>query len=507
LSVCTLLWKSLRRKHGCEDARSFIGQSSALGDVGEPFFSVDESFYQLREGEIAMSGEMRRDRSPGMKLFFAGLVGFVLMVPLMMVYWLVWDRQDQSSTAQASINAGWGGAQVLAGPLLVVPYKTTERQTETIDGKSVTRNVEVERLLYISPVTNQVQTEIEPNERRKSIYSSVLYEARIKGRATFELPADLPRFGLARETLEWDRAELRMGASDARGLTTGGTLTADGKALAVEPGKGPAATSGQGFFAFLPWDGTGRLDVDYGFGLRGSRTLSLVPRGGQTSWKVSSSWPSPSFGGDFLPQSHEISETGFKASYTVDKLALGLPPVASDDLGPPQVDDGGEMNFYRSAVMPDGGGQSLALTVGLVEPVDLYSKVDRSVKYGFLFIGFTFLAFLLFDVVGGAKVASAEYLRAAAGLCRGDWLHSRLSRRFGRGDRPADRLQRRRAQELAARALHRRAAGGSLCAAVRALEPRGLVAADRLGAALRGSRRSDVCDPQRRLEQCRQGRA
>jgi len=363
-----------------------------------------------------MSGEMRRDRSPGMKLFFAGLVGFVLMVPLMMVYWLVWDRQDQSSTAQASINAGWGGAQVLAGPLLVVPYKTTERQTETIDGKSVTRNVEVERLLYISPVTNQVQTEIEPNERRKSIYSSVLYEARIKGRATFELPADLPRFGLARETLEWDRAELRMGASDARGLTTGGTLTADGKALAVEPGKGPAATSGQGFFAFLPWDGTGRLDVDYGFGLRGSRTLSLVPRGGQTSWKVSSSWPSPSFGGDFLPQSHEISETGFKASYTVDKLALGLPPVASDDLGPPQVDDGGEMNFYRSAVMPDGGGQSLALTVGLVEPVDLYSKVDRSVKYGFLFIGFTFLAFLLFDVVGGAKVASAEYLLTGAGL-------------------------------------------------------------------------------------------
>ena len=31
------------------------------------------------------------------------------------------------------------------------------------------------------------------------------------------------------------------------------------------------------------------------------------------------------------------------------------------------------------------------MTVGLVEPVNLYSKVDRSVKYGFLFIGFTFV--------------------------------------------------------------------------------------------------------------------
>jgi inner membrane protein len=62
------------------------------------------------------------------------------------------------------------------------------------------------------------------------------------------------------------------------------------------------------------------------------------------------------------------------------------------------------------------GAPARAVTVGLVEPVDLYSKVDRSVKYGFLFIGFTFLAFLLFDVVGGARVAAAEYLLTGAAL-------------------------------------------------------------------------------------------
>jgi inner membrane protein len=38
------------------------------------------------------------------------------------------------------------------------------------------------------------------------------------------------------------------------------------------------------------------------------------------------------------------------------------------------------------------------------------------VKYGFLFIGFTFLAFFMFDVVGGARVAAAEYLLTGAGL-------------------------------------------------------------------------------------------
>ena len=41
---------------------------------------------------------------------------------------------------------------------------------------------------------------------------------------------------------------------------------------------------------------------------------------------------------------------------------------------------------------------------------------DRAIKYGFLFIGFTFVAFLMFDVIGGARVAAAEYLLAGVAL-------------------------------------------------------------------------------------------
>ncbi|MCW1431290.1 cell envelope integrity protein CreD [Novosphingobium sp. JCM 18896] len=369
-----------------------------------------------------MTETVRKERSPGIKLLLASLIGLALVIPLMMVYALVWDRQSQSETAQNSINAGWGGPQVLAGPVVVVPFRTTETQNETgSDGKTTTRTVEVEKLLYISPVQNDVTTAIKPEERRKSIYRSVLYEAQVKGKASFALPADLPRFGVTADKLIWDRAELRLGASDARGLTTGGTLMANGQALAVQPGKGPGATGGQGFFAFVPWTGAGTLAVDYAFGLRGSRSLSLVPRGGQTKWDVTSPWASPSFGGAFLPEKPQISDKGFKASYTVDKLALGQAPVATDDQGPPVIDTGApDGPSSRIGITVDGvstsSGQALAVTVGLIEPVNLYSKVDRSVKYGFLFIGFTFLAFLLFDVVGGARVAAAEYLLTGAGL-------------------------------------------------------------------------------------------
>lgn len=379
-----------------------------------------------------MSEPVRKERSPGIKLLLASLIGFVLMVPLLLVYALVYDRQSQSETAQSSINAGWGGEQVIAGPVIVVPFRTTQTQNEQVDGKTTTRVVEVEKYLYISPTENKVTTSVKPEERHKSIYRSVLYEAQVSGAAKFELPADLPRFGVTRERLLWDRAELRMGASDSRGLTRGGTLKANGTALEVQPGKGPGATGGQGFFAFLAWSGAEPLTIDYSFGLRGSRSLSLVPRGGHTNWSVSSAWASPSFSGAFLPEKPAISDKGFTASYTVDKLALGQAPVAMDDPGPPSIDDGSGQTRYASraetvaapsasdtasgSAVESISGQARAVTVGLVEPVNLYSKVDRSVKYGFLFIGFTFLAFLLFDVVGGARVAAAEYLLTGAGL-------------------------------------------------------------------------------------------
>ena len=361
---------------------------------------------------------MSRERSPGMKLFFAGLVAAILIVPLMLVYALVWDRQNQAQTAQTSIVEGWGGAQTIAGPVLTVPFTTTERQTVNENGTDVTRTVELDRTLYVSPESNEVRTNMDPEERQKSIYRTVLFDADVSGEASFSLPPDLERFGVDPGALQWDKAQLRLGISDARGLTDGGKLTVNGEAVRLRPGEGPASTNGQGFFAFVDWNGEGTLVLSYSFGLRGSQSLSLVPRGGRTSWSVESSWSSPNYHGDFLPDEKDQTAEGFKASWVVDKLALGQPPVSTSDYGAPTIDYSAGRNEYISPVEVAGdvSGQSKAISVDLIETVNLYSKVDRAVKYGFLFIGFTFLAYLLFDIVGGARVAAAEYLLTGAGL-------------------------------------------------------------------------------------------
>jgi len=61
-------------------------------------------------------------------------------------------------------------------------------------------------------------------------------------------------------------------------------------------------------------------------------------------------------------------------------------------------------------------GADGAVTIGLLDPVNLYSQVNRATKYGFMFIGFTFLALLMFDIIGGAPVPGVAYLLIGAGL-------------------------------------------------------------------------------------------
>ena len=352
---------------------------------------------------------MAAERTPGIKLLFAALIGAALVIPLLMVYGLVSDRQHQSRMAQQSITAGWGGEQTISGPVLMVPYEVERVQSETVEGRTVTRTITARETLYLSPMEHRVATVLEPEERNKSIYKTVTYVASNGGSAGFELPNDLERSGVSRDQLLLDEVELRFGASDPRGLQSDAIATIDGEPIDLKPGKGVAASSGSGFHGFVDWSQGEPLAVEYSYSLRGSRSISLVPRGGVTEWQVSSPWPHPGFGGSFLPEEKSIDADGFNASWSIANLALGQSLVLQDDPGPPAMTE--QLVAYEASA-----DASMAAAIALVEPVDLYSRVDRAVKYGFLFIGFTFLAFFMFDVVGGARVAGAEYLLTGAGL-------------------------------------------------------------------------------------------
>jgi inner membrane protein len=359
------------------------------------------------------------ERTPGFKLLLTILVGAALVIPLFSVWLLVYDRQTQSEQATASITEGWGGPQAISGPVLVIPYRATAQETVVENGQSVTRSREVMRELTLAPELAELTTAVAPERRKRSIYEAVVYEAKLTGAARFAFPPDLVRLGVQPGAMDLTRAELRFGVSDPKGLGANPRVAVNGAPLRLQPGGGSGG--GRGFFAWIDASqlASRPIGVRYEFGLRGNSSLTYAPQAGETSWRVRSAWPHPSFGGDFLPEQRRVGARGFDAAYRIGNLALGRSLVSTGDIGQSSaVERIGDTPppIVRTASGPRDPGVPQVASISLIQPVDLYSQVNRATKYGFLFIGFTFLALLMFDVIGGVRVSPVEYLLMGAAI-------------------------------------------------------------------------------------------
>jgi inner membrane protein len=365
----------------------------------------------LEEYVLRTEGE----RTPGFKLLLAILIGAALSIPLFSVWLLVYDRQSQSEQATSSITEGWGGPQAMSGPMLVIPYRAMTTDTIVDRGQSITRSREVMRELTLSPEVAELSTTVAPERRKRSIYEAVVYDAKLSGSARFAFPPDLSRNGVKIEDMDLSRAELRFGVSDPRGLGANPQVIVNGARLRLQPGGGSGG--GRGFFAWIDASSltSQPIAVRFQYELRGNSSLTYAPQAGETVWTVRSGWPHPSFGGDFLPQQRSVDTKGFEATYRIGNLALGKSLVSTGDAGQSNVVEKVRPATPDDYVARDAGAPQVA-SINLIQPVDLYSQVNRATKYGFLFIGFTFLALLMFDVIGGVRVSAVEYLLMGAAI-------------------------------------------------------------------------------------------
>lgn len=342
-----------------------------------------------------MRGAAPSARSPGARFGLTVLLGLLLAVPLFAVYLLVYDRQSQSETARGSITEGWGQPQRFAGPFLVIPFSQTVQSDGMEEGRSVRRLQRMERALFIAPTEVAFETTLDPEVRRRSIYRAVVYAAAMRATGSFRLP-DLASLNIDPASVRMADAEIRFGISSAKGL--GGSrplVRVAGRVVPLIPGSALNATERSGFSGRTGPLPAGPIPFDIAFTMRGHDSLTLLPGAQDTRWRVSSRWPHPSFVGGFLPVARQVGASGFAAEWRIGNLALNRPTVSIDEQNSDAADQ---------------------VTVALIDPVDLYAEVNRAVKYGFMFIGFTFLMLLMFDVIGGVPVAGVAYLLVGVGL-------------------------------------------------------------------------------------------
>ena len=349
------------------------------------------------ESKNASGREEWRDPMVG-KMIVIGALILGLLIPLGWISSIVTERQMRHEQVKRELAATWGGEQLLAGPILTIPY--VERRRDDKGKETVYRH----RAFFL-PETVEVDGAVEPETRQRGLFRVLLYRVNLRVQGSFATP-DFGARKVAPEDVAWNEAMLSIGVPDLRGVQSDPQIRWNDAPLAFRPGPGPVGLYTSGMNALIPGladAGAKPHSFAYEFTLTGADALRFVPVGKDNRVRLTSSWPDPSFDGAFLPVERTVGSDGFEATWRVSYYARSYPQSW-------RTDDPGSS---PSAEVVNAS----AFGVRLIESVNFYSKTDRSLKYAMLFLSLTFLTFLLFEVLAGLRVHPLPYLLVGFALC------------------------------------------------------------------------------------------
>lgn len=329
---------------------------------------------------------MKKPRSSvTLKIIILTILTLLLLIPPLFVINLIQERQDRSDGVKLEISSKWGTNKTIDGPVISIPYKQWSTSQE---GKAVYSI----HYVHILPESLIVKSNMFPEKRYRGIYESVVYNTDVQLSGKFVIP-DLQLAGVKWEDVLWDDAQLYFGVEDMRGIKNKISLNWNGEEIKANPGiitnqiyeKGFGV---KGLFNEAP-EKQEVLDFSTSININGSESLMFSPVGKLTFVEITSSWDTPSFSGNFLPKERNISSDGFTASWEVFHLNREFPQFWVD------------ARYYP---------QKSAFGVDLKIPVDHYQKAMRTTKYAIMFIGLTFLAFFMIEIMNRLNVHPIQYL-------------------------------------------------------------------------------------------------
>jgi len=334
------------------------------------------------------------------KVAVIGFIMLILMIPSVMIMALVGERALRMHAVSNEVSSKWGQVQTLAGPYMSIPYyEEVKKGNDQVEW--------VERELHYFPKTLQVDGNLEPVIRKRSIFKVMLYQSELKLNGHFDAP-DLAALQIAPDKVMWERATVHLGISDLVGISKQVQIKAGDTLIAMTASSPTAIHFPNGLFCHLASSKltSGGFDFEINLALKGSRGLYITPVANQTTVDLASTWPSPKFEGQFLPESSSVSASGFKAHWTILDINRQLTQAWTDDL----TQTLSPVSNYSAGYDHGGSGvNQTVLGVELLQTVDHYAKNDRTVKYAFLLIALTFIVYFFFEVLKKQKVHPLQY--------------------------------------------------------------------------------------------------
>ena len=357
-----------------------------------------------------LSGESRPDQTARnrivLKMVAIACLILLGLVPLTLIRGVLSERRARHREAIANITSTWGNPQVIAGPVLVVPYQRHVKawKDQVVDGRSerfeVTETV-VARAHFL-PADLSITGDLRPDRLHRGIYEAVVYRSALQVSGRFAKPS-FADWKVAPEDVLWDEAAVVMGITDLRGANEALRVKWGEETLTLVPGgwAGNLGPSVQARVPGMPFDAES-IAFEFSLNLNGSGSLRFAPFGMSNRVRLTSPFPDPSFDGAFLPAQRKVGAGGFEADWQVSYYGRGYPQQWSDHQGDLLSGEALSGSLFGVSVLP---------------VVDSYRYVERSIKYGILFLALVFTAFFLFEVRALVPVHPFQYTLVGAALC------------------------------------------------------------------------------------------
>lgn len=338
-------------------------------------------------------------RSPAAKVGAIVLLLLAMQVPLMMVSGLISEREARQAEVLAGFRRGWGPDQALAGPMLAVPYTWPDRTPVAAGAPPLPP---LRGWARIPAARLDIQATLDPETRRRGLFNAIVYTARIDMTGTLAVPP-LDLRHAPGNTVDWAGALVLLGASDLRGLPPGARLEWNGATLPLDPadagqGCGLAMLAAPAGLQAAPAPGTA-IPFRTALTLRGTQAIRAIPLARQTTMRIASPWPTPSFTGASLPLRFDAGPAGFDAQWDIAGDAASATWQQRDSAAP-------NCRSHADAPLFDAEQQA---GVELQEAVPTYLMVQRASKYGVLFLALSFLTLFLFENLAAIRVHLVQY--------------------------------------------------------------------------------------------------
>lgn len=323
----------------------------------------------------------------------------LLIIPTLYVQNLIQEREQRQKEAITEISNKWAGRQVVTGPMIVLPYWQT-------NGDTTIKQVRSKHFAYFLPDELSVNAVVVPKEKYRGIYKVMLYNSVVNLSGSFK-EFNLQKLNILPEDVIWNEVFVKFNVSDVKGLNEELVMTWNTQPLNLSPQSFEDRSGSNGLTATLPinrFEDLKNIVFSSQLDLNGSEQLLFTPLGKSTSVTLQSKWPHPSFTGDILPQSSQVQDSGFTATWKSMAHKRAFPQQWKDDayvLG----------NLSRGVEVVNNNHfvTSAAFGADLFVPVNSYQKITRSVKYAVLCILLTFSAFFIIETTNKRSVHPFQY--------------------------------------------------------------------------------------------------